>query len=125
MIERIRNSGSREQIQQPSHVIEMEGVGTLKVVEISKGEFEVVDYTISKENSGLFGDFHEYAFGDWDSSVVNMDTETDQFLVLGRSQHLRWNDVDLTPMMFRAPSFKRLKEALQHVQFSTYNSNDV
>lgn len=65
-------------------------------------------------------------FTGWDNEVVDLDAgDSDESQCFGMSDHLRWNDVDLTPREFNAPSIKRLKQALEHVEFGTWDPWDI
>jgi hypothetical protein len=53
-----------------------------------------------------------YQWGD-SSEVENRNSD-----VFGSSEHLDWQDIQITPRWIRAPSIKRLREAVKHVTFT-------
>ncbi len=62
----------------------------------------------------------------WDGEVENLDNGRSKgSRNFGISTHLKWQDVELMRGEFRAPSIKRLKEALKHVTFQEYYHADV
>lgn len=65
------------------------------------------------------------AFRSWDNEVTNVDNGWSDVALFLMSDHLRWNEVDLTPERFQASSFNRLVEALGHVTFGCYDPGDV
>ncbi len=99
----------------------------IKVEEVSPGIFKIVDNNMTEEEEGnvLCG---LWALGlcSWDEEVVDLDAgNSDESQCFGMSDHLRWNDVEITPGELRAPSIDRLKEALGHVAFCAWCPYDI
>jgi len=67
----------------------------------------------------------------WDAEVEDLDKRSDA-AYRGMSEHLRWEDVDMSlnqtddlSSSFRSPSVARLREALTHVVFCTWDRLEI
>ncbi|MFA6536567.1 MAG: hypothetical protein WCT25_04035 [Candidatus Paceibacterota bacterium] len=92
----------------------------VKVEEQEPGSFVVVaDNLTTDEDAGSLG------FSSWDHEVKDLDAGTSAGSeYFNMSDHLQWNDVDMTPEKFKAPTVERLKQALEHVHFCAWDQRD-
>jgi hypothetical protein len=68
----------------------------------------------------------DIGFGGWDESVEDLDNGNSNIAqCFGMSQHLKWEDVELTPNEIKAPSLERLNEALKHIDITSYCPGDI
>ncbi|MBI3633427.1 MAG: hypothetical protein HY226_03995 [Candidatus Vogelbacteria bacterium] len=97
----------------------------IEVEKVRKGVYRMVADSMTVEGDG---NYHNTNLGirEWDEEVVDLDNgRSDGSQCFGISEHLRWNDVDFTTEEFRAPSIKRLLEALSHVTFTAWCPGDI
>ncbi len=94
----------------------------LEVEELTKGEFTVVgDNFTGHPRKGL-----ERGITAWTAEVSDLDGGfSDVGQCFGMSERLQWRDVSITPDSFRAPSVRKLKEALTRVVFCAYDPGDI
>ena len=96
----------------------------IDVEEREAGVFTVVRDSMTMRDLGP--DWLSLRFRFWDDEVEDLDAgNSSGSECFGSSNHLRWNDVDLTPEEFHAPSIERLAEALTHVAVDAWNPEDV
>ena len=97
----------------------------IKVEKISPGVFQIIEDNLTS-GSDWITDSCALGFCSWDDEVTDLDAgNSDESQCFCMSDHLRWNDVELTPRELRAPSIKRLKEALHHVAFCAWCPGDI
>lgn len=93
----------------------------IEVEECTQGVFVVVN-----DNFTDTYDARARGFTEWDNEMQDLDKgRSDEASCFGMSNHLVWNDVDLTPDEFRAPSVERLMEALHHVAICAWCPDDI
>lgn len=93
----------------------------IEVEEFAPGVFTIVNDSFTDEN-----DARARGFTSWDNEMQDLDNGwSDEAQCFGMSNHLVWNDVDLTPDEFRAPSIERLTEALHHVAICAWCPDDI
>ena len=108
------------------HTIELKGGGSIVVEETNPGIFKIVDDNIAKKDGDPMDDATEIGFGEWDESVEDLDAgNSDISQCFNMSEHLKWGDVELTLDEIKAPSLDRLKEALQHIEITSYCPGDI
>ena len=96
----------------------------VEVQKVSSGIYKVADYRLTG-NVDPYGN-NALGFREWDHEVEDLDAgNSDGSSCFDISNHLRWNDVDLTPGEFRATSLRRLKEALTHVTFCVWDQDEI
>lgn len=62
----------------------------------------------------------------WASAVVDLDDgHSDAAQCFGMSEKLRWNDVEITPDGFAAPSLERLQEAMGFVVWCSWDPRGI
>lgn len=106
--------------------IEFESEGNwIDVEEWKPNVFTVVDNNMTVKNGNWVVDQTSLGFTQWDEEVEDFDHYSDESQCFGMSNHLRWQDVELTPYKFRAPSAERLKEALTHVTMCAWCPGDM
>nr|MDO8119284.1 hypothetical protein [Candidatus Sigynarchaeota archaeon] len=92
----------------------------IDVNEESPGMFVIVSENMTTEPETELG------FSAWDKEVEDRDNgASDGSSCFGISSHLKWNDVELFPDSFKAPSIERLKEALAHVTMCAWDPWDL
>ena len=97
----------------------------ITVKKVSPGVYQIVDNSMTTGDSGLT-DCCALGFCYWDDEVQDIDAgNSDESQCFEMSDHLRWNDVDITPEGFKAPSINRLREALKHVGFCAWCPGDI
>ena len=97
----------------------------IKVERISPGHYKIVDDNLTS-GSYWISDSCALGFCSWDNEVTDLDAgNSDESQCFGMSDHLVWNDVELTPEELRAPSIKRLRKALDHVTFCAWCPGDI
>jgi hypothetical protein len=73
--------------------------------------------------------FEHLCFTSWRSTVEDLDQgHSDLASSFGGSLHLRWKDVEFDlsgPDTIKAPNLKRIKEAVKHVTFGAWDTDDV
>lgn len=107
--------------------------GPIVIDEHPQGVFTVVDASavVEPENGGT--SYSALGFGYWDEQVDNLDVgegQSDEAMCFDMSRRLRWNDVELFAsqsawMCFHAPTFERVKEALEHVYIINWCVLDI
>ncbi len=98
----------------------------IEVVEAVPGMYRVVNDSLTVKGGDWIIDETALGFVAWDDEVEDLDTgNSDESQCFGMSSELRWNDVGLTPVEFRAPSIERLKEALSHVVVCAWCPGDI
>jgi len=91
----------------------------IEVEEKEPGVFAVMDDNMTVKGTAR-------GFSQWDGEVEDLDAgDSDESQCFGMSSHLKWQDVDLTPEEFCAPSIERLKEALDHVAICAWDPEDI
>lgn len=96
------------------------------VESVGGGRYVVVDDNLTVKSDDWICDATALGFSGWDDEVEDLDAgDSDESQCFDMSSHLRWNDVDLTPDEFRAPSIGRLCEALAHVTFCAWCPGDI
>ena len=96
------------------------------VRETSPGVYRVVDDNLTVKNGNPTVDATALGFSGWDDEVTNLDEDDgDVYTYLGISGHLRWRNVELRRREFRAPSIKRLVQALSRVRFCAWCPGDM
>jgi hypothetical protein len=96
------------------------------VEEREPGKFFVVNDNMTVKNGDWIVDSVALGFSQWDDEVEDLDAGgSDESHCFGMSDHLRWNDVDLTPYEYKAPSIERLKEAFEHVAVCAWCPGDI
>jgi hypothetical protein len=97
----------------------------IDVEEREPGVFTVVDDNLTSGSDWIV-DPCNLGFSQWDDEVEDLDAgDSDESQCFGMSDHLRWNDVDLTPYEYRASSLERLSEALHHVAVCAWCPGDI
>lgn len=127
--------GTTIRIELPDHGVEAKGNITVQqghwfevVWSEDSGAFMLVDENLTnkEDRSRWPADKTALAFYKWDEQVVDLDDGfSDEGSCFGMSNHVLWNDVNLTPTIYRAPSIERLKEAFTHVTFCAWCSGDI
>ena len=98
----------------------------IEVEEKKHGVFSVVDNNMTVKDGNSATENTNLGFSHWDSEVEDLDAgDSDESQCFGMSDHLKWQDVDLTPQEFRAPSIERLKEALNHVAICAWCPGNI
>lgn len=98
----------------------------IEVEEKEPGVFSVVDDNMTVKNGDWVTESTALGFSQWDGEVEDLDAgSSDESQCFDMSSHLKWQDVDLTPGEFRAPSIERLKEALSHVAICAWCPGDI
>lgn len=97
----------------------------LEVEEYATGHYMVVGENITQKTEtperGL-----ALGFTKWDNEVEDLDNgRSGGSSCFGISDHLKWNDVELTITEFKAASFGRLLEALEHVTIEPWCPDDI
>ncbi|MEK7546030.1 MAG: hypothetical protein AAB554_03040 [Patescibacteria group bacterium] len=96
------------------------------VERVAYGRYVVVDENLTCKGGDWISDATALGFTAWDDEVEDLDAgNSDESQCFGMSAHLRWNDVNLTPDEFRAPSIERLLEALSHVTLCAWCPGDI
>jgi DNA repair ATPase RecN len=112
--------------QVKKYTVELNGGGSITVEETEPGIFTIVDDSITVKDGDPMADETNICFRSWDDSVQDLDNgDSDISQCFGMSDHLQWEDVELTESEIRAPSLNRLKEALQHVEIISYCPGDI
>src|SRR5438132_423731 len=89
--------------------------GWIVVERVARGHYRTVAHSLT-ETSDCGCSATWLAFCQWDHEVENLDAFSDA-VCFNASEHLRWNEVDLTPEEFCVTSIRRLRKALQHIVF--------
>ena len=98
----------------------------IEVEEREPGVFAVVDDNMTVKDGDWLSADTNLGFSEWDEEVEDLDGGySDEGQCFGMSDHLRWQDVDLTPEEFHAPSIERVKEALNHVAVCAWCPGDI
>jgi hypothetical protein len=98
----------------------------IEVEEKEPGVFAVVDDNMTVKDGDWVTENTALGFSQWDDEVEDLDAgNSDESQCFGMSSHLKWQDVDLMPEEFRAPSIERLKEALNHVAICAWCPGDI
>lgn len=96
------------------------------VEQVACGRYVVVEDNLTVKSDDRLWDDLELGFIGWDDEVEDLDAgDSEESQCFGMSNRLRWNDVDLTPEEFRAPSIERLREALVHVTLCAWCPDDI
>ncbi len=112
--------------KQKKHTIELKSGGSITVEETEPGVFKIVGDSITKKFGDPIIDVTHIGFGEWDESILDLDNNySDISQCFGMSEHLQWEDVELTVDEIKAPSLNRLKEALQHIEIAPYCPGDI
>jgi hypothetical protein len=103
-----------------------QGGDWIEVEEREPGTFVVVDDSLTVKDGDSMMAQTDLGFTEWNDEVEDLDAGwSDEASCFGMSNHLRWNDVDLTPDEFSAPSIERLIEALEHVVLCAWCPGDI
>jgi hypothetical protein len=95
----------------------------IEVEEKKPGIFTVMDDNITVKDGDRVTEDVTLGFSEWDDEVEDLDGDEDSQMC-NISEHLKWQDVDLTPEEYHAPSIERLKEALSHVTICAFCPGD-
>jgi len=93
--------------------------------------FTIVDVTgVVEHNGDSWIRRTAIAFAHWLPDVDNLDDPenifaSDAATAFNMSQRLRWNDVELTPTICRAPNIDKLREAFKHVYVCAWCLLDI
>ncbi|MDO8600421.1 MAG: hypothetical protein Q7R73_02245 [bacterium] len=109
------------------HKIQLRGGKQIVVERKKKNVFVVVDDNFTAKNGNRLGDKILRCFEKWDSEVEDLDRgfSDTASCFKGSSEHLKWQDVDLTPNKFVTSTLKKLKEAFSHVTLAAYCPGDL
>jgi hypothetical protein len=102
-----------------------EGDIWIEVEERAPGVFTVVDNNFTEGEGDKTSGDEDLVFLCWEDEVKDLDGDSDEAQCFGMSYHLVWNDVDMTPDSFRAPSIERLLEALNLVVFCSSCGDEI
>lgn len=98
----------------------------IEVEEKVEGVFTVINDNMTVKNGDSITENTNLGFSQWDKEVEDLDNgESDESQCFSMSSHLKWKDVDMTPEEFKAPSIKKLKEALKHVAICAWCPGDI
>jgi len=98
----------------------------IEVEEKGPGVFAIADDNMTVKGGDSVMEITALGFSQWDDEVEDLDAgNSDESQCFGMSSHLKWQDVDLPPEEFRAPSVERLKEALNHVAICAWCPGDI
>lgn len=101
-------------------------VSWIEVEEREENVFVVVDDNMTVKDGEWLYENIALGFVSWDDQVEDLDNgSSDESQCFGMSSHLRWNDVEMTPEQFRAPSIFRLMECLTHVVMNAWRPGDI
>lgn len=101
-------------------------VSWIEVEEREENVFVVVDDNMTVKDGNRLYTNVALGFISWDDRVEDLDNgSSDESQCFGMSSRLRWNDVEMTPEQFRAPSIFRLMEALTRVVMNAWCPGDI
>lgn len=93
---------------------------------VGRGEYEIVDNSLTVKDGDRLQDQTQLLFRSWDASVENLeDPDSDIADVFKKSTHLRWNNVVMTTKMIKASNLWEIVRAFQHVEVGTYCPGDI
>lgn len=93
---------------------------------VKRGEYRIVDNSLTKPNGHAVIDCTELAFSSWDATVENLENPgSDLASLFDYSAHLKWQDVVLTTETIKAASLWEVTRALQHVEVTAYCPGDM
>lgn len=113
--------GLRPEQAETKKTIELRGGGSITVEETESGVFKIIscDITRGEDERGI-------GFRNWDKDVEDLDNgHSDIADCFGMSDHLQWEDVELTPDEIRAPSLDQIKKALRHIDIEAYCPDNI
>ncbi len=115
-----------EQAEKKRYTIALKKGGSITVEEAEPGIFRTVSSDIANKDGDSMTDMTDIGFERWDDSVKDLDNGcSDISQCLSMSEHLQWKEVELTPYEIKAPSLDRLKKALQHIDITSYYSDEI
>lgn len=93
---------------------------------VGRGEYKIVDNSLTVKNGDRLSDQTRLLFKSWDSTVENLeDPNSDIADVFKKSTHLKWGNVVLTTEIIKAASLWDITRAFQHVEVGTYCPGDI
>ena len=90
----------------------------IEVEEKEPNIFVVISNGITRPETTL-------GFSNWDEEAIDLDNGSDESQCFGMSNRLQWNEVILTPDEMSAPTVDRLKAALEHITFCSWDPDDI
>jgi len=98
----------------------------IEVKKASNDVYDIIDNNMTVKNGDWITDAVALGYMDWDNEVEDLDNgSSDGSQCFGISSQLKWKDVIFSDYVIRAPSIKRIKEALEHISIGAWCPGDV
>lgn len=93
---------------------------------VKRGEYRIIDNSLTKADGHDNFDATALAFSAWDASVENLENpDSDLAALCDYSSQLKWQNVIMTTETIKAASLWEATRALQHVEITAYCPGDM